>query len=75
MQVNKKRVSTDWIYKRTLNNIYELLERIYIKGDDTADHSFNEDGVNRFYKILILINKKSKVQRKIPFICNKIGNA
>lgn len=70
IQVNNKIV-----YKRTLNNIYQLLERLYLKDGTMEDNAKNEEGVKRFYQILILLNKKSKDKRQIPFICRTMGNA
>jgi hypothetical protein len=63
------------LYKRTLNNIYELLERIHLKGDGGILSTTDEEGVKKFYQTLILINKRSKRKKNIPFICHKTGNA
>ncbi len=63
------------LYKRTLNNIYELLERIHLK--DRPEHFLNtkdDEGLQKFTKALILINKRSAIKRPIPFICHKTGN-
>lgn len=68
-------VNSKTVYDRTLHNIYELLERIYLKENDPIKNVKNEEGVIKFYKILMILGKKTKNKKQIPFICRKMGNA
>lgn len=63
------------LFKRTLNNIYELLERIHIKTNHSASLTAkDQEGIKKFYEVLVLINKRSKNKKVIPFIIHNIGN-